>query len=150
MSEQELKDFDAKTTQTAKQLAELDGRISAHNAEVKKVVLDYKTYRKKILDAKEKRESIKQKEEKPEDQTATEFDKIKKEMAKLEKEIEPAKLAKYKALKQDGVFPVIVPLSEKRCGGCRMELSSIALDKLKIGGVYECEQCHRLIINQEK
>ena len=52
MSKEELEDFDTKASQTAKQLAELEARITAHNAEVKKVVLDYKMYRKKILDAK--------------------------------------------------------------------------------------------------
>jgi len=145
MSEAELKDFDLKTSQTAKQLAELDTRIASHNAEVKKVVLDYKMYRKKILDAKEKRESLKTSTTEKTEQSAPQVDDLKKQMAKLEKEIEPAKLAKYKALKQDGIFPVIVPLVDRRCGGCRMELSTAALDKLKNKGVHECEQCRRLI-----
>ena len=149
MSEEELKDFDAKATQTAKQLAELDGRIASHNAEVKKVVLDYKLFRKKILDAKEKRENLKQENEQK-NQDMPNIDDIKKEMAKLEKLIEPAKLAKYKALKQDGIFPVLVPLAEKRCGGCRMELSSSALSKLETAKIYECEHCHRLIVVQDK
>ena len=145
MSEAELKDFDAKTTQTAKQLAELDTRISAHNAEVKKVVLDYKMYRKKILDAKEKRESLKVESDSKTEQDKPQLEDIREQLVKLEKEIEPAKLAKYKALKQDGIFPVIVPLVDKRCGGCRMELSTSALDKLKTNGMHECEQCRRLI-----
>ena len=145
MSEAELKDFDVKTSQTAKQLAELDSRISAHNAEVKKVVLDYKMYRKKILDAKEKRETLKAESSEKTQSNEPEIDEVKKQMAKLEKVVEPAKLAKYKALKQDGIFPVVVPLVDKRCGGCRMELSNSALDKLKLNGVHECEQCRRLI-----
>ena len=150
MSEEELKDFDIKTTQTAKQLAELDSRISSHNAEVKKVVLDYKMYRKKILDAKEKRENLKTESSQNDDKTQPEFEDVKKQMAKLEKDIEPAKLAKYKALKQDGIFPVIVPLVDHRCGGCRMEVSKVILDKLKAGEVHECEQCRRLIFIEEK
>ena len=49
MTDAELADFEAKAIQASKQLAELETRISAHNAEVKRVVLDYKMYRKKIL-----------------------------------------------------------------------------------------------------
>ena len=151
MSFDELKDFETKVAQTSKQLAELENRIAQHNEEVKKVVLDYKTNRKKILDAKEKRDQIKvQTEAKPQN-ADPEVEGIKKEMAELEKQIEPTKLAKYKALKQDGIFPVIVALSENRCGGCRVQLSSSALDKLKSGAIYECEQCHRIIyIKDEK
>lgn len=145
MSEKELKEFDVKTTQTAKQLAELDSRISSHNAEVKKAVLDYKMYRKKILDAKEKREALKTESSEKSQSNEPQLEELKKQMAKLEKEIEPAKLNKYKSLKQDGIFPVIVPLVDKRCGGCRMELSNATLDKLKANGVHECEQCRRLI-----
>ena len=145
MSEAELKDFDVKTSQTAKQLAELDARFASHNAEVKKAVLDYKMYRKKILDAKEKREALKAQSSEKSQSSEPQLEDIKKQMAKLEKEIEPAKLSRYKALKQDGIFPVIVPLVDKRCGGCRMELSNAALDKLKANGVHECEQCRRLI-----
>lgn len=145
MSPEELKDFDVKTSQTAKQLAELDSRIASHNAEVKRVVLDYKTYRKKILDAKEKREQLKTESAEKTEKATPELDEIKAKMAKLEKEIDAQKLAKYKTLKQDGIFPVLVPLVDKRCGGCRVELSSSALDSLKNSGTHECEQCRRII-----
>lgn len=145
MSIDDLKDFETKAQQTLKQLSELETRISQHKAEVKNVVLDYKMYRKQILDAKEKREALKDKSAQQLQQIQPKIDAIKAEMAELEKEIEAPVLAKYKSLKQDGIFPVVVPLVERRCGGCRMELSSVALDKLKTGGVYECEQCRRLI-----
>lgn len=142
MSQEELKDFEVKMSQTAKQLSELETRILNHNQEVKKVVLDYKMYRKKILDAKEAKENLKTDDEPvQDDKTAS----LLAQKAELEKTIEPSKLAKYKSMKQDGIFPVLVPLVDKRCGGCRVELSSVALDKLKNGEVYECEQCRRLI-----
>ncbi len=149
MSENELKDFEAKMNQTAKQLSELENRMLSHNQEVKKVVAEYKTYRKKILDAKEAKENFKnQSNEKIENNTPG-IEEIKNKMFELEKNIEPSKLAKYKSMKQDGIFPVLVPLVDKRCGGCRVELSSSTLDKLKNGGVYECEQCRRLIYSNK-
>ncbi len=145
MSGEELADFDAKTTQTAKQLAELDARILAHNNEVKKIVMDYRAYRKIILDAKDKKEVIKNASADKLAKAQPQIDAIKKDMLALEKDIDASKLTRYKALKADGIFPVIVPLTEKKCGYCRVELSKSALDTLKTNGVYECENCRRLI-----
>ena len=150
MSREELADFDAKASQTAKQLAELEARISAHNAEVKKVVLDYKMYRKKILDAKEKRDSLKTESVHMIQEKEPDIENLKEEQRKLEKEVDANLLAKYKALKQEGIFPVFVPLVDKRCGGCMVELSSSALDKVKTGEMYECERCRSIIYKNEK
>ena len=104
MSTQELKDFDAKTTQTANQLAELDSRIMAHNAKAKKVVLDYQMYKKKILEAKQTRESNKQKIDELSKQKAPDVLEIKSKIQELEKKIDPTLLAKYKAKKQEVAF----------------------------------------------
>ena len=150
MTKEELEDFDAKASQTAKQLAELEARISAHNAEVKKVVLDYKMYRKKILDAKEQRDSLKTETAQKMEDRQPDIEDLKKEQEKLEKQIEANVLAKYKQVKQEGIFPVFVPLVDKRCGGCRVELSSSALEKLKNGDIYECERCRRIIYIDKK
>lgn len=145
LSDAELKDFDVKTMQTANQLAELDSRIEKHTLQVKKVVLDYEMYRKKIIAAKQKREEQKQNMETITSQKAPDVEQIKAQLLALEKSIDAPMLAKYKTLKQDGVFPVLVALVDNRCGGCRMQLSAGALDKLKNNGKLECEQCRRII-----
>lgn len=145
MTEAELKDFDTKTMQTANQLAELDNRISNHNLQVKKVVLDYEMYRKKILAAKQKREEQKQQADSISSQKAPDVADLKNKLLSLEKSVDVGILAKYKSLKQDGIFPVLVQLVDNRCGGCRMQLSAGALDKLKNNGTLECEQCRRII-----
>lgn len=150
LSVDELKDFDAKTTQTANQLAELDNRIMQHNLQVKKVVLDYEMYRKKILSAKQKRDEKKKEADELSSQKAPDFEALKSQLAKLEKSIEPNNLAKYKALKQDGIFPVLVPLVDNRCGGCRVQLSAGAIDKIRTKGLLECEQCRRIIYIENK
>lgn len=144
-SVEELKDFDAKTTQTANQLAELDSRIMQHNLQVKKVVLDYEMFRKKILTAKQNRDEKKKVAEDFLKKRGPAFESMQAELAELEKKIEPSLIAKYKALKQDGIFPVLVPLVDTRCGGCRVQLSAGAHDKLKTLGMLECEQCRRTI-----
>lgn len=146
----ELKEFDTKTIQTANQLAELNNRIAKHNAQVKKTVLDYEMYRKKILSAKQKREEQKKTESNLTTQKAPDLEALKAKLAELEKSVEPAVLAKYKALKQDGIFPVFVPLVDNKCGGCHMQLSAGAMDKLKNNKSLECEQCRRVICLSNK
>lgn len=70
---------------------------------------------------------------------------IDKKLAAMEKEIPADILSKYKALKNDGIFPILVPVQDKNCGGCRMEIPSKTLDKLKTSDVIQCEHCRRII-----
>lgn len=75
-----------------------------------------------------------------------EISKIKKELIELEKNIEPKLLSKYKQLRADKLFPVFVKLTDKSCGGCRMELSAAEIEKVKTNGYLECDNCRRIII----
>lgn len=70
---------------------------------------------------------------------------IENKLSKMEKEIPAEILTKYKGLKNDGIFPILVPLQDKSCGGCRMEIPSKILDKLKNSDVIQCEHCRRII-----
>lgn len=71
------------------------------------------------------------------------------QIKKLEPSIDPSVLAKYKQKRQDQIFPVFVPMLDKACGGCRMELPSASLSILKQSGTLECEHCRRIIYSQE-
>lgn len=70
---------------------------------------------------------------------------IDKKLSAMEKEIPAEIMAKYKGLKNDGIFPILVPLQDKTCGGCRMEIPSKTLDKLKNTDVIQCEHCRRIV-----
>ncbi len=72
---------------------------------------------------------------------------IKAELASLEKDIEPKLLAKYKQLRSDRIHPAFVSLSDKSCGGCRMQLSAAEVEKVKANGYMECDNCHRIIFD---
>jgi len=74
-----------------------------------------------------------------------EINEIKSKLTKCEKGIDKALLEKYHKARKDRIYPVFVPLLDKSCGGCRMELSVSSLDKLKANKVIECEQCRRII-----
>ena len=76
-----------------------------------------------------------------------EIEQIKKELADIEKGIDPKLMAKYKQLRQDKIFPVFAPLSGRACGICMLELSAVEVDKVKNQGYLECDNCHRIIYN---
>ena len=76
-----------------------------------------------------------------------EIEKIKSELEGMEKSIDPKLLAKYKQHRQDKIFPVFAPLSNRSCGVCMLELSSVEVDKVKSQGYLECDNCHRIIYN---
>lgn len=73
------------------------------------------------------------------------IEQIKKELTKLEKDIDQKILSKYKQLRADRVYPAFVKLVDKACGGCGMERSAAEVDKIKNQGYIECETCHRII-----
>lgn len=76
-----------------------------------------------------------------------EIEKIKGELANMEKSIDSKLIAKYKQHRQDKLFPVFAPLTGRSCGVCMLELSSVEVDKVKSQGYLECDNCHRIIYN---
>lgn len=69
---------------------------------------------------------------------------LKQKMVEVEKKCDAKLLAKYKQLRQDKIFPVVVKLNNSSCGGCSMEFSSAQIGVLKEKGYLECEHCRRV------
>lgn len=74
-----------------------------------------------------------------------EKEKIQHELDALSKKIDSTILSKYKKMRADNKFPILVPLNNQACGGCAMSLPNARFDLLKQKGVLECENCHRII-----
>ncbi len=92
---------------------------------------EYLVYRKKYEDLKTAKQS--------------ELEPLKKQLADLSKKIDPERLKRYTIRRNDKIFPVLVPLENERCGGCRMELPLSERGKLKADSPIECENCKRII-----
>ncbi|MCL2540190.1 MAG: C4-type zinc ribbon domain-containing protein [Firmicutes bacterium] len=74
------------------------------------------------------------------------IDKLNQELAGIAAKLsDKSALDKYNKLRGDRIFPVYVPIMDKSCGGCSMELPSNKIDKLKAAGYLECENCRRII-----
>ncbi len=61
------------------------------------------------------------------------------------KQVDPALLQKYNAVKKHSV-PPMAKLINDRCGGCNMSFPSSVLHALKAGKDVECETCGRMIL----
>lgn len=146
LSLEELKELDSKIRQAQKHLNELDNRLRANNEKIKKVLQDFNDNKKRSAIARQKHAESKTNFDEFYKQKQPKLDEIKNKMIEMQSKLDSADFAKYKALRQDNIFPVYVPLiQDSRCGGCRIELPSNNLERLKKLGKLECEQCRRII-----
>ena len=126
----------------------LERNINIIMTKIKSSLKDFDTTKKNIIKAKEKYNECKEKCEKDAEAIAPKIKEIEAKMVALEKEIPSDIFAKYKTIKGDKIFPVFVALDNGHCSGCRVELPTSKVNKLKADGSIVCEQCHRIIYNK--
>ena len=68
-------------------------------------------------------------------------------MDKIKTGINPKIFGIYSQKRESHIFPVFVPLTDNKCGGCRMEVPASKINKMKDNefGIIECESCGRYI-----
>lgn len=115
---------------------------------VNAILSDFDATKKKYNNARVKYNEHKAKYDKIVETVTPELEEKRKQVKKLEKDIDPNILAKYKQRRADKIYPVFVQLRNKCCGGCMMELPSASLQKLKDQGFLECEHCRRIIYGE--
>lgn len=71
-----------------------------------------------------------------------EIEALKAERDKIQ--VDPVLLNKYLNLKKNKIVPT-APLTEKRCGGCHMELPAFTVSNASKNGYCECENCSRIV-----
>ena len=112
---------------------------------VNAILTEFDSTKKKYNEAKQKYTSHKTAYEKIAEEISPQIEKLTKEIKGLESSIDTNYLSKYKQRRSDKIFPVFVPMVDKACGGCRMEIPSASLSLLKSQGYLECEHCRRII-----
>ena len=76
---------------------------------------------------------------------------IKKQLSQLALSVDADIMEAYKKKRSERVFPVLVPLKGKFCGGCNTELPLAILTNLSKDGIITCEHCRRLVyVMQQK
>ena len=114
----------------------------------KELLKSFEVTKNNVLKARSKHKESKDKYEALVANYQPKIEAARKEMKKLEKEVDQALLEKYRAIKNDKVFPVFVSLDGKLCGGCRMEIASGTLNKLSTNKFITCEHCGRVIFKK--
>jgi len=113
---------------------------------INKILSEFNSTKKAYDEARVQYAACKQKIDEESKLLEPEKERLKKELAVLEKDVDAELMAEYKKKRHDNIFPVIVPLEGNNfCGRCRMELPKAILAKLKDAGVITCEHCKRFV-----
>lgn len=145
LSLDEIKSLEQKVSRTNGQLKELEQRFLAHTKKIEQVLKEFETTKKKVILARQKHKENKEAYNAELTETEPKIKALDKELKTLEKELNKEFLTKYKLLKKDGIFPVVVMLKGKACGGCGVGLASNTLSKINENGSIQCENCRRII-----
>jgi uncharacterized protein len=148
LTEPELKDLELKITNASKNLRELEKRLLTESEKVKNILNDFETTKKKVFVARSKHKENKEKYDEFVSEVDPKIEALKKQLKGLEKDLDAELFSKYKDLRKDGVFPIFVELKEKSCGGCRTNLPSTTLERIKDSGYIRCENCRRIIFTK--
>ncbi len=148
ISENDLTNVSTVASDLINNMSILEKKLMYLAERVNAILSEFENTKKRYNVAKQKYSAHKTAYEKKQSELMPEIEKKRQEIKKLESGIDPVYLAKYKQRRADKMYPVLVPLIDKTCGGCRMELPSASLQKLKENGFLECEHCRRIIYFQ--
>lgn len=144
----EMNDVDgilAQINSLSQELFLLERNLNLFITKIKNSLKEFEVTKNNMIKAKQKYNEVKSKYEKSVETNAPKIKAIEDKMKELEKSISPELLSKYKSMKGDKIFPVFVSLNEGHCSGCRVEIPTSKINKLKTDGKIVCEQCHRII-----
>ncbi len=145
VSENDLSNLTNVASDLINNMSILEKKLMYLAERVNAILSEFEATKKRYNVAKQKYSAHKTAYDKKQSEIMPEIERKKQDIKKLEDGIDPVYLAKYKQRRADKMYPVLVPLTEKSCGGCRMELPSASLQKLKENGFLECEHCRRII-----
>ncbi len=149
--EEELKNAYALINTLSSELFMIERNLNIVISKAKDLLKEFENTKNNVIKARNKHKVSKENYEKLIRDSEPKIAEIKSQMKTLEKDITPALLEKYKAMKNDNIFPVFVPLMDERtCAGCRMEVASGKLNKLSSEQFIVCEHCGRLIYKPSK
>ena len=147
--EEELKRAYATINTLSSELFMIERNLNIILGKAKECLKEFETTKNNVIKARSKHKASKENYEKLIAETEPKINEIKAQLKAMEKDIEPALLEKYRAMKNDNIFPVYVPLLDgKACYGCRMEVASSKLNKLSTEPFITCEHCGRLIFKK--
>lgn len=131
------------------ELANIQKKLMVLSENGEKICNEFKTTKKLAYDARVEYEKAKTGYEKIKLSAEPKVLALENQMKAMHAELDKKQFEKYQQLKQDKIMPVYVYRLGSSCGGCRTELPSSMLEKLKRDGYLECEHCRRIIVNKD-
>ncbi len=128
-------------------LRAVKGELQKLTADVNAAVEEYERYMKQGSAMQKQYKEYNEKYKELKNSRAAEVQTIGKQLEKLAaavREKNAGVMEKYIAKRRDGIFPVLVPLTNDRCV-CGMDFPLAQQGKLADGNVVECENCHRFV-----
>ncbi len=139
----------------SKKAEELTAKIKNISAKIKKleeevmaIAKEYSSIKKRTDAEKESYEENAKKYNEFKSSFSDEMTAIKEELKKLEGEVDPALMDKYRKKRENKMYPIVYAMEEhgknNLCGMCQVEFSLLEVSKLKAGEIVECPSCGRL------
>jgi len=145
ISSEEVDNYLSTINSLSSELFLLERDINMIISKMKSSLKEFEVTKNNTIKARQKYNEFKAKYEDGMEKITPKIKAIEDNMKALEKDLNPELFAKYKAIKNDKIFPVFVSLSGGHCAGCRVEIPTSKVNKLKSDGTIICEQCHRII-----
>jgi len=137
----------SKINSLSSELFLLERNLNIIITKIKTSLKDFETTKNNIIKAKQKYNEFKAKYEQDLHNVMPKVKELEQKLKAMEGDLDPELWNKYKAAKLDKIFPVFVPVANNHCSGCRVEIPTSKINKLKTEGKIVCEQCHRIIYN---
>ena len=148
LNEEELKELSTTATSLNANLLNLEKNMAILSNKIMSALKNFENIKKQGMQAKQKYADGLKTYDQFVASKKPEMDKIKAELKTLEVKTDKTMMSKYNKLREDKIFPILVPLMDKSCGGCSMELPNARVDALKSAGCLECENCRRMIYSK--
>ena len=130
--------------------ASLEKEISVIYEEINKISSEYESIMKKSKTDREKFDKYKAVYDKYKAEKDAQIEKLNEELKNAKKNVNEKLMKLYLQKREGKLFQVFVPISAKKCVGCRMEVSASKIGEMKTNefGIIECEHCGRYIYNK--
>ena len=145
MTEEQIQNSLVMKEKLVQNLAIIDKKATKLAEMANAVLAEFNKTKTTYKNAGEKYKVVKEAYDKELKEATPKMEALKVELKTLEKSIDAKLLEDYKKRRGDKIFPVLVPLNNKCCGGCHMEVPASSISKLEGEGILVCENCRRII-----
>lgn len=144
----EISFYKKNVLQITERLKSIRAEVSSLTAAIKSSDEEYQAMKKKVILVQKQYAEYSEKYKAYKESKLKEMSEIQKELAVLEKDIDPSVMQRYQAKRSERIFPILCAVKNGRCSKCGTELSLIGKDKIAAGNITECDNCHRFLYSE--